>query len=218
MRPALFLAAICGLAACSLSSPAPKVATSPGGGDIAVTALAAPTAAPDGAPSAAATNAAPDQAQVATSQTPHPVARPVASAVAGVPAPSPLAIAGSGDGAAASQARPATAATPHPQPRPAPPATVANSAPASTPPPPPKPKSTLQIRCEAAGGIWGQAGTSGVYICQTRTGDGGKICHRKSDCQGLCLAASGTCAPVTPLLGCNDVLDSQGRRSTLCLN
>jgi hypothetical protein len=33
----------------------------------------------------------------------------------------------------------------------------------------------------------------------------------------MCLARSGTCAPIMPLFGCNEVLDKQGRRVTLCI-
>jgi hypothetical protein len=59
---------------------------------------------------------------------------------------------------------------------------------------------------------------NGAYLCQKKTRDGGKQCRAKGDCQGECLALSGTCAPVMPLLGCNDILDAQGRRMTLCLD
>jgi hypothetical protein len=48
--------------------------------------------------------------------------------------------------------------------------------------------------------------------------DGGERCTSGRDCDGECLARSGTCAPVTPLFGCNDVLQDDGQRVTLCLN
>ncbi len=115
----------------------------------------------------------------------------------------------------------ASDATPHPRQRPgSEPVTdlTATDLPAAVIPPAEPPKSQPQLLCEAAGGTWGQFPDSGVYVCQKPTGDGGRICRAKTDCQGECLARSGTCAPVTPLLGCNEVLDSQGRMVTLCLD
>lgn len=111
--------------------------------------------------------------------------------------------------------------TPHPAARPGETA-AASDAPAEdsaaeTAPPEP-PKSQPQRLCEAAGGIWGEAAESGAFLCQKPTRDSGKSCDRKGDCQGECLARSGTCAPVIPLLGCNEVLDSEGRLVTLCIN
>ena len=32
------------------------------------------------------------------------------------------------------------------------------------------------------------------------------------------LARSGTCAPITPMFGCNDILQDDGREVTLCLD
>ena len=54
-------------------------------------------------------------------------------------------------------------------------------------------------------------------ICIQPTRDGGKRCTRESQCDGVCLARSGTCAPVKPLLGCNEVLQDNGVRATLCI-
>lgn len=210
MRRALILALTCTLAACTLTSPKPDAVTGLGDGGITATDLAAPRS---------GTTAA-SEAQAATPATPHPTARPTASGAVAVPALSALVVTSRGEASAAPGAQVATPDTPHPKPRPsATGAAQAEPAPAATPEaPPPKPKSTLEIQCVAAGGVWGQAGTSGAFICQKKTRDGGKICRSKGDCQGVCLAASRTCAPVTPLLGCNDVLDEQGRRFTLCLN
>jgi hypothetical protein len=108
----------------------------------------------------------------------------------------------------------ATADTVHPRPRPA---GLAKGAAAAEPPPDP-PKSQAQILCEGGGGIWGQSSDSGAFVCQKSMRDGGKLCHQKGDCDGECLARSNTCSPVKPLLGCNDVLDSEGRMVNLCLD
>jgi hypothetical protein len=54
-------------------------------------------------------------------------------------------------------------------------------------------------------------------ICQFTTRDGGKRCTRESQCEGLCLARSGTCAPVEPLMGCHDILQDNGTRATQCI-
>lgn len=83
---------------------------------------------------------------------------------------------------------------------------------------PEAPKTAEQLLCEARGGIWTVAGNTGAYLCVQPTRDGGKACHKESDCEGQCLARSMSCAPFTPLFGCNEVLDKQGRRVTLCID
>ena len=113
--------------------------------------------------------------------------------------------------------------TPRPKPRPetAEQQTSADPAPdpeAATPQPPEGPKSAEQVLCERTGGQWAVAGSSGAYSCVKLTKDGGKICTKEGDCQGMCLARSGTCAPLMPLFGCNEVLDKEGRRVTLCID
>lgn len=79
-------------------------------------------------------------------------------------------------------------------------------------------KSKEQVTCEKRGGNWGTAGKSGGKTCIKRTRDSGKQCRKKSSCEGVCLARSGTCAPVTPLFGCNDILQNDGSRVTLCVD
>lgn len=78
-------------------------------------------------------------------------------------------------------------------------------------------KSADQVLCERTGGQWAVAGASGAHSCVKATRDGGKVCTKEGDCMGMCLARSGTCAPLMPLFGCNEVLDKQGRRVTLCI-
>ena len=124
--------------------------------------------------------------------------------------------------AAPDGAAPVTGATPpHPRQRPdtlAEPATPAEPAVEPVASEPAAPKSPAQLLCEKSGGRWMVAGETGAYICVSPTRDGGKLCRKKSDCQGLCLARSGTCAPFSPLFGCNDVLEKDGRRVTLCID
>lgn len=78
--------------------------------------------------------------------------------------------------------------------------------------------SAQQELCRNTGGKWSSAGGSGLYTCIRDTRDSGKSCVRGSDCEGECLARSGTCAPFTPMLGCQQVLDDNGGVSNLCLN
>ena len=99
-----------------------------------------------------------------------------------------------------------------PEPRP-----ETGAEPVEEPPEPEVAKSAEQILCERTGGQWAVAGASGAHSCVKPTRDGGKSCTKEGDCMGMCLARSGTCAPIMPLFGCNEVLDKQGRRVTLCI-
>ena len=102
--------------------------------------------------------------------------------------------------------------TPHPKPKPA----VLADTPA--PPEPEAPKSAGQMLCEKSKGQWMSAGDTGANYCASLTRDGGRQCHKKSDCQGQCLARSGTCSPITPLYGCNDILEKDGGEVTMCID
>ena len=117
----------------------------------------------------------------------------------------------------------ATPATPHPKLRPENPATAAVApavAPAVTPQvsEPEAPKSAEQLLCEKTKGQWLSAGDTGANYCASLTRDGGKQCHKKGDCQGQCLARSGTCAPIIPLYGCNEILEKDGGQVTMCID
>lgn len=80
---------------------------------------------------------------------------------------------------------------------------------------PPLPHQTLATDCARAGGsVMPLAG--GLLACLRETKDSGKACTRGSDCEGQCLARSGTCAPAEPMFGCNDILTDSGQRMTLC--
>lgn len=82
--------------------------------------------------------------------------------------------------------------------------------------PPPPPKSPLQIACERKRGRWADTG-GGLKTCVVPTRDGGERCTRENQCEGVCLARSGTCAPAIPMLGCNDILQDNGVRATECI-
>lgn len=78
-------------------------------------------------------------------------------------------------------------------------------------------RSPAQLACERRKGVWTRT-ESGSRACVHYTRDGGKECRRAGDCEGECLARSGSCAPIRPLFGCNDILDDTGRRMTSCLD
>ena len=127
------------------------------------------------------------------------------------------------DAAPAEAARVDTAAEPAARVQSAPPA-----APVSAATPAPRPdlaaevalpaKSAMQLACEKKKGRWTRAGQGDLHTCVHDTRDGGKQCKRESQCEGVCLARSGTCAPVRPLLGCNEILQDNGARVTLCID
>lgn len=79
-------------------------------------------------------------------------------------------------------------------------------------------KSDEQIICEKRGGNWDSAGKSKFKTCIKVTRDSGKQCRKKGDCESECLARSNTCAPVKPLFGCNEILQKDGSRVTLCID
>lgn len=72
--------------------------------------------------------------------------------------------------------------------------------------------------CLAGGGDYIRSGKGKNFICEGLPKDAGKYCAASTDCVGACLARSHSCAPVAPLLGCNEVLDSQGRTVTECID
>lgn len=154
--------------------------------------------------------------------------KPVASAIAGdaitvTPLPGPaatVAAKGGADLTPAAVAAPAAAQKPPPArpkdmaPKAAAPAAAAAAAAAPALPP----VSPEERACLRQGGQWGVAGKSGARTCVRYTKDGGKMCTRQSQCEGVCLARSNTCAPVKPLFGCNDVLQDDGVAVTLCID
>jgi hypothetical protein len=104
------------------------------------------------------------------------------------------------------------------------PSTPVPAAPAGTPAaaaPAPAAENPLlaqqRAACAREGGRL-QSLASGLVTCIRQTGDAGRACTGASDCEGVCLARSGTCAPITPLYGCHEVLLSPGSRVTQCLD
>lgn len=147
---------------------------------------------------------------VTTLDTP-PAAAPATGTTEATPAPATL---GTAKGTPTPPPpRPGTSAAPA-----AADATDPDAAPPAEEPPPPPPKSAAQIDCEGRGGTWGRAGDSIAMTCFRKTRDAGKSCRRESDCSTLCLARSRSCAPVTPLFGCHQILQDDGRAVTLCLD
>lgn len=73
-----------------------------------------------------------------------------------------------------------------------------------------------QQSCEARGGTFRRTGASGLMTCVVTPPDAGQSCRTSSDCVSECLARSRTCAPLLPLVGCNEILDATGRALTLC--
>lgn len=130
-------------------------------------------------------------------------------------APGPAASAAAGTETAAPQAAAATA-------EPAPVADVsAEAEPAPKPDmteEPVTPKSEKQLACEKKKGRWSKIGKGEARACIFQTRDAGKRCERESQCDSVCLARSGTCAPFKPMYGCNEILQDNGMRVTLCLD
>jgi len=89
--------------------------------------------------------------------------------------------------------------------------------PAPQPAPLPPALARQQAECVATGGTLAER-RAGLFACTRPTRDNGRACRSGADCEGVCLARSMTCAPVTPLFGCHEVLDSRGARQTLCLD
>ncbi len=102
--------------------------------------------------------------------------------------------------------------TPRPEPRPTDaPQTETATTPAAdqlaaAAPAPAPPVSPEQALCEKSRGEWAEITGSTGHVCAHRMRDAGKACHKKTDCQGECLARSNTFAPIDPLMGCNDIL------------
>lgn len=71
--------------------------------------------------------------------------------------------------------------------------------------------------CERGGGQWAGKPGKGM-LCFRTPSDAGKACDRGNQCSAGCLAKSHTCAPITPLLGCQQLLDDYGQTVTQCVN
>ena len=78
--------------------------------------------------------------------------------------------------------------------------------------------SPQELACLKKGNTWRNTGAAGGEACFTQTKDAGQSCKRESDCDGYCLARSGTCAPFKPMFGCNEILQDNGVMVTLCID
>ncbi|MEO0945403.1 MAG: hypothetical protein AAFY06_11255 [Pseudomonadota bacterium] len=74
-----------------------------------------------------------------------------------------------------------------------------------------------QRNCERRGGNWALTPSRNTFTCYLQTSDANQLCASSDDCSGQCLARSRTCAPITPLYGCHEILTSEGVRQTRCL-
>lgn len=74
-----------------------------------------------------------------------------------------------------------------------------------------------RAECVAAGGKYTSGGRGGL-TCIMPTSDAGKACSRATDCEGFCLAETGTCAPRRPMFGCFPILDAEGQRVEICID
>lgn len=78
---------------------------------------------------------------------------------------------------------------------------------------------TQKTACEARGGTFQPGGLGGFMTCFETPKDAGQRCTKSTDCStGACLARSQSCAPISPLFGCNEMLDAEGRRVSLCVD
>lgn len=83
--------------------------------------------------------------------------------------------------------------------------------------PEPRLMSPEEQLCAEKGGLWGAVGLAGA-ACMYPTNEAGKQCRKESDCDGYCLARSGTCAPYKPMFGCNEIVQDDGVVVTLCID
>ena len=182
------LVAVLLLGACQLTMPGAKPAA-----DAPAGGLAGPAVTVSALPAAPEQDPTPAKTAPAATVDTQPAADPVAAPAAATAKPTP---------AKPAEAEPSTAA-----------AEVTEAGGAPKPP-----LSAEGQACEKRGGVWSATGKSGVMACVKRTRDFGKSCSRDRDCEGACLARSRSCAPITPLFGCHDVLQDDGRQVTLCLD
>lgn len=68
------------------------------------------------------------------------------------------------------------------------------------------------------GGKVGRGGLLPDEVCFLPEPDAGKTCTKKTDCEGMCLADTRTCSPVTPMFGCFEFLDETGQKVGICID
>jgi hypothetical protein len=95
----------------------------------------------------------------------------------------------------------------------------------------PHEQKTQEAACRAAGGQWARFGVHdhlcNVYSCAPRTGDGGKACSNRADCEYLCVidraaaigtAVTGKCAPYRTSFGCSTHVDGGKVVGRVCVD
>jgi hypothetical protein len=75
-----------------------------------------------------------------------------------------------------------------------------------------------RAECVMKGGEVGRGGLLPDELCFLPQADAGKACSKQSDCEGMCLAGTRTCSPVTPMFGCFQFLDETGRTVGICID
>lgn len=75
-----------------------------------------------------------------------------------------------------------------------------------------------RAECLASGGSAGRGGLVPDEVCFRPLKDAGKVCTKAADCEGVCLADTKTCSKVTPMFGCYEFLDEQGRQLAICVD
>jgi hypothetical protein len=99
------------------------------------------------------------------------------------------------------------------------------------PKPDPAAQNAKEEECRAAGGEWGRFGAvahlCGIYSCAPRTGDGGKPCRNRADCEYLCVdrrdaalgaEVTGECAAVRSPYGCTTQVDGGRVVGRVCID
>jgi len=74
-----------------------------------------------------------------------------------------------------------------------------------------------KAECLEAGGRWGRGGILALEQCFPTYSDGGKSCNRESDCQGMCMADTRTCAQSFSY-GCLSYLNDDGKAEEICID
>lgn len=88
-----------------------------------------------------------------------------------------------------------------------------------------------QSACRAAGGQWAKFGVHdhlcNIYSCAPRTGDGGKACQNRLDCEHLCVSAreapigtpvTGVCTTYRTAFGCTTHVDGGKVIGRVCVD
>ncbi|MEM6635347.1 MAG: hypothetical protein AAF667_05585 [Pseudomonadota bacterium] len=73
-----------------------------------------------------------------------------------------------------------------------------------------------QEACEDQGGRFAGGPREGTQVCYLPNADANEPCSNATDCDGLCLARSRSCSPVTPIFGCVEILLAGGLPVTQC--